>query len=128
MSAVYLCGLSAWFPRVIFQGPLASPVEHESNFNRIDTLLEKARLSLAGARALPLLSLMGLFSGLLAGFVIILFRLLIEAAQAGSLPMGDPEAYEALGWSECLFIATAAGGCAACAGAARVAAAIAPSL
>ena len=59
-------------------------------------MLDKLRLHLAGADALPLLALLGLCSGLVAGSVIILLRLLIEYIQSGFLPNGDPENYEAL--------------------------------
>lgn len=59
-------------------------------------MLEKLRLHLAGVDALPLLAVLGLFSGLVAGSVIILLRLLIEFIQSGFLPNADPENYEAL--------------------------------
>ncbi|NOZ53846.1 MAG: chloride channel protein [Gammaproteobacteria bacterium] len=59
-------------------------------------VLEKLRLHLAGADALPLLALLGLLSGLVAGGVIILLRLLVESIQHGFLPDGDIENYEAL--------------------------------
>jgi len=59
-------------------------------------VLEKLRLHLAGVDALPLLAVLGLFSGLVAGSVIILLRLLIEFIQSGFLPNADPENYEAL--------------------------------
>jgi H+/Cl- antiporter ClcA len=59
-------------------------------------LLEKLRLKLAGAKALPFLVLLGILCGLLAGAVIIALRLLIESLQAGFLPGADPENYEAL--------------------------------
>ena len=59
-------------------------------------MLEKLRLKLASAEALPLLVLLGILSGLFAGGIIILLRLLIETLQAKFLPDGDPENYEAL--------------------------------
>lgn len=59
-------------------------------------MLEKLRLKLASAEALPLLVLLGIVSGLFAGGVIILLRLSIELIQTGFLPQGDPENYEAL--------------------------------
>jgi len=59
-------------------------------------LLEKLRLKLAGAEALPFLIVLGILCGLFAGTIIIALRLLIELAQASFLPGGDPENYEAL--------------------------------
>jgi chloride channel protein, CIC family len=59
-------------------------------------LLQKLRLKLASAEALPLLVLLGIVSGLFAGGIIILLRLLIETLQAKFLPDGNPENYEAL--------------------------------
>jgi len=59
-------------------------------------LLEKLRLKLASAEALPLLVLLGVICGLLAGGIIILLRLLIESLQAEFLPDSNPENYEAL--------------------------------
>ncbi len=59
-------------------------------------LLEGIRFHLAGAKALPLLALLGLVSGIVVGAVIILFRLLIESSQGTFLPNGDPELYEGL--------------------------------
>ncbi|HEY5604542.1 MAG TPA: chloride channel protein, partial [Gammaproteobacteria bacterium] len=61
-------------------------------------MLEKLRLKLAGAKALPFLVVLGILSGLLAGAVIIALRLLIESAQASFLPDANPENYEALSW------------------------------
>jgi len=59
-------------------------------------LLEKLRLKLAGAEALPFLIVLGILCGLFAGTIIIALRLLIELAQASFLPGGNPENYEAL--------------------------------
>ena len=59
-------------------------------------MLEKLRLKLAGAEALPLLVVLGIFSGVFAGAVIIVFRLTIELMQSGFLPLGIAENYEAL--------------------------------
>jgi len=44
-------------------------------------------------------AVLGLLSGLLAGTVIVAFRLGIEAAQASFLPDAGTESYEALGRS-----------------------------
>jgi H+/Cl- antiporter ClcA len=60
-------------------------------------VLDKLRLKLAEVDALPQLALLGVCSGLIAGLVITLFRLLIEGTQAGFLPGADPENYESLG-------------------------------
>lgn len=59
-------------------------------------MLEKFRTRLASVDALPQLAVLGLISGLLAGTVIIAFRLLIENSQLAFLPGGSSENYEAL--------------------------------
>lgn len=59
-------------------------------------MLERFRSRLATVDALPQLAILGLVSGLLAGAVIIAFRLLIENIQAGFLPGGNVENYESL--------------------------------
>jgi len=58
--------------------------------------MESLRLHLSRRDALIQLSALGALTGLLAGSVIVAFRWLIESAQAGFLPGGDIEAYEAL--------------------------------
>jgi len=58
--------------------------------------LEQLRLHLARHDALLQLSLLGLLTGLLAGTVIVLFRMVVEQTQAGFLADGLPENYEAL--------------------------------
>jgi len=58
--------------------------------------LEQWRLHLSRPDALIRLSLMGLVTGLLAGGVIVLFRLAVEQTQAAMLPGGLAENYEAL--------------------------------
>ncbi len=61
-------------------------------------MLEKLRLKLAGVDSgLLRLSLLGMLCGVLAGIVIIAFRLLVEWAQGLFLPAGQVENYEALG-------------------------------
>ena len=60
------------------------------------TFLERTRLWLSAIDPLPQLALIGLVCGLLTGLVIIAFRLFIETAQAGLLPLGNPENYEDL--------------------------------
>ena len=59
-------------------------------------MLDKLRTRLAHADALPMLALLGLFSGLVAGGIIVLFRILIDSVQMGFLPGGDVENYESL--------------------------------
>lgn len=59
-------------------------------------MLKHLRTRLAHADALPMLAVLGLISGLLTGGVIILFRLLIDAAQMSFLPGGNVENYEGL--------------------------------
>ncbi len=58
--------------------------------------LDKLRLRLAHADAIPQLAIMGILSGLLAGLVIIAFRLLIESVQTAYMPGGMNENFEAL--------------------------------
>jgi H+/Cl- antiporter ClcA len=59
-------------------------------------ILDRLRLRLAGTGGLPVLSLLGVISGVLVGLLIVLFRLYIETAQGLLLPGGDPENYEGL--------------------------------
>lgn len=59
-------------------------------------MLERFRSRLASVDALPQLAILGLVSGLLAGAVIVAFRLLIAEIQDDFLPGGNPENYEAL--------------------------------
>ncbi len=51
---------------------------------------------LAGSAGLPVLSALGLISGVIVGLLIVLFRLYIESSQSAILPGGDPENYEQL--------------------------------
>ena len=59
-------------------------------------MLDRFRSRLANVDALPQLTILGLASGLLAGSVIVLFRLAIENTQISFLPDGGTENYEAL--------------------------------
>ncbi len=59
-------------------------------------MLDRFRSRLASVDALPQLAILGLVSGVLAGAVIVLFRLAIENIQISFLPDGDTENYEAL--------------------------------
>lgn len=72
-------------------------------------MLNNFRTRLAAIDALPQLAVLGLLSGLLAGAVIILFRLAIEHAQSSFLPGGDTENYEALSASMRFLLPTAGG-------------------
>jgi len=72
-------------------------------------MLKRFRTRLADVDALPQLAILGLLSGLLAGGVIILFRLTIEYIQAGFLPGGDTENYEALPATLRFLLPTAGG-------------------
>lgn len=72
-------------------------------------MLKPLRTRLADPNALPQLAVLGLASGLLAGGVIILFRLLIEGAQGAILPDGGTENYEALSTSLRFLIPTVGG-------------------
>jgi len=59
--------------------------------------LDEARIRMARPGALVSLALLGLVTGVLAGGVIIGFRLLVEGAQRGILPGGQAEDFESLG-------------------------------
>lgn len=72
-------------------------------------MLNRFRTRLADADALPQLAVLGLLSGLLAGGVIILFRLGIELTQSSFLPGGDTESYEALSMATRFLLPTAGG-------------------
>lgn len=66
--------------------------------------LDESRIGLARPDALLPLAVLGLVTGILAGGVIILFRLLVEGTQVTLLPGDGPENYEALpGWARFLL-------------------------
>lgn len=65
-------------------------------FTWTGTRLDQLRLRLSRPDALILLSLLGLLTGLFAGGLIVLFRLVVEQSQSSFLPMGLPENYEGL--------------------------------
>ena len=80
----------------------------QSNYQRIDRI-DAMRIQLAHADALLPLSLLGLLVGLLAGAVIVVFRLLVETSQDALLPGVGPDNYEALPeWSSFLLPLTGA--------------------
>jgi H+/Cl- antiporter ClcA len=60
--------------------------------------LDDARIRLARPEALLPLALLGLVTGLLAGAVIVAFRLFVEGLQDALLPGAGAENYEALPW------------------------------
>ncbi len=64
----------------------------------INLLRDKFNSRLANASALPILSLLGMVSGIVVGLLIVLLRFLIEWSQASFLPGADPENYEGLSW------------------------------
>ena len=71
--------------------------------------LDESRIRLARPDALLPLATLGLLTGLLAGGVIVLFRLFVEGAQDGILPGDGPENFEALpGWARVLLPVLAA--------------------
>jgi CIC family chloride channel protein len=72
-------------------------------------MLNHFRTRLAGIDALPQLAALGLVSGVLAGAVIILFRLAIEHLQVNFLPGGNTESYESLSLSMRFLLPTAGG-------------------
>jgi CIC family chloride channel protein len=66
--------------------------------------LDELRLHLARPDALIGLSLLGLCTGVVAGSVIVAFRLVVESAQEALLPGSGAENYEALpGWARLLL-------------------------
>jgi len=65
--------------------------------NKWNDLLEALRFRLARPDALLLLAVLGLFTGFLAGGVIVLFRFLVEGSQDAFLPGNGSENYEGLG-------------------------------
>ncbi len=73
--------------------------------HRLDRLAER----LATMDALPQLAALGVVSGLLAGVVIILFRLVVDLGQAAWLPGGEADAFESLQPWLRLVVATAGG-------------------
>ncbi|MCF6280971.1 MAG: chloride channel protein [Candidatus Polarisedimenticolaceae bacterium] len=62
----------------------------------IGQIAANVRLRLSRTDGLLPLSVIGLFTGLVAGAVIIAFRLLVEGSQASFLPSGLPDNYEEL--------------------------------
>jgi H+/Cl- antiporter ClcA len=65
-------------------------------FHTLVNWFDRLRFQLSRSDALLLLSGMGLLTGLLAGGVIVLFRLLVEGIQEGLLPGHLPENYEGM--------------------------------
>lgn len=63
---------------------------------RIQQAFERFRERLASSQAGIALPFLGLVAGVLAGGLVVLFRLLIESAQGTFIPHGDVENYEAL--------------------------------
>ena len=71
--------------------------------------LDESRIRLSRPDALLPLAALGLLTGLLAGGVIVLFRLFVEGVQDGILPGEGPENFEALpGWARVLLPVLAA--------------------
>lgn len=64
--------------------------------HRAGERLDEARIRMARPNALLSLSLLGLVTGLLAGGVIVAFRLLVDGSQAALLPSGLAEDFESL--------------------------------
>ena len=65
-------------------------------FHTLVNWFDRLRFQLSRSDALLLLSALGLLTGLLAGGVIVVFRLLVEGLQADMLPGQHPENYEGL--------------------------------
>ena len=72
------------------------PVTSSSLRGRPAARLDELRIQLARPDALLPLALLGLLTGLLAGAVIIVFRLVVEGTQDALLPGDGPENYEML--------------------------------
>jgi len=64
--------------------------------SRLSEHLDESRIRLARPDALLPLAVLGLLTGMLAGGVIVLFRLFVEGFQDGILPGEGPENYESL--------------------------------
>jgi len=64
---------------------------------------------MATVEGVPQLALLGAISGIIAGLVIVAFRILIEYTQMSFLPGGDPENYEGLSPVMRLLLATVGG-------------------
>jgi len=69
----------------------------------------KLRLSMATIESVPQLALLGAISGIIAGLVIVAFRILIEYTQMSFLPGADAENYEGLSPLMRLLLATVGG-------------------
>ena len=77
--------------------------------NDNNQFMDRLRLHLAGSEARLQLAILGLFTGLFSGMIIILFRMCIESVQSSFLPGGNNENYEQLPlWA--LFLLPTAGG------------------
>jgi len=72
-------------------------------------LLDEARLQLAYPDALLHLAVVGLLTGLAAGGVIVLFRLVVEGTQGLFMPGGGSENFEGLSWWWRLLLPLAGG-------------------
>jgi len=53
--------------------------------------LERLHLQLSGAESTPQMAVLGVLTGLLAGVVVVAFRIIVETAQHAFLPGGKPE-------------------------------------
>ncbi len=73
------------------------------------SIRRRLQLAFAQSDALGGLAILGIIAGLLAGGVVVLFRLLVESIQAGFLPDNNPENYEALAWWARLLLPIAGG-------------------
>jgi len=77
--------------------------------SHLNQKLTKLRLSMATIEGVPQLALLGAISGIIAGLVIVTFRILIEYTQISFLPGADPENYEGLSPLMRLLLATGGG-------------------
>ena len=63
------------------------------------SILDRFRHRLASADALLPLAIIGMFSGIVTGMIVVLFRMFIEVGQVALIGVDDPEAYELLPWA-----------------------------
>ncbi len=85
------------------------PQDHIQLRERLNAILDHARIRLSGQEDVVILAVLGLLAGLLTGVVIHAFRFLVETSQAQFLPGGGTESFEALAPTT-RFLLCAAGG------------------
>jgi chloride channel protein, CIC family len=76
---------------------------------RLNVTLENLRIQVASLEAQVLLSFLGLITGLLAGLIIVVFRLTVDMWQAAILPGHQADNFEELHWFGRLLLPTLGG-------------------